>query len=103
MFPLYFDVLKVLVIFHFSFYGGTLVLIASFPGHCLPFFLFIFFKLKAAPKLIVINRRKTTELPHWNVYELTTGVNIFNGYNLTLGFSGSSNHFLSFSGRIMNL
>ena len=72
MFPLYFDVLKVLVISHFSFYGGTLVRIASFPGHCLPFS-FHMLQMKAAPKLIVINRRKTTELPHWNVYELTTG------------------------------
>ena len=34
MFPLYFDIV-VLVISHFGFEGGTLVLIASVPGRCL--------------------------------------------------------------------
>ena len=30
----------ILVISHFGFDGGTLVLIASVPGHCLPFSLY---------------------------------------------------------------
>ena len=34
MFSLYFDIV-ILVISHFDFEGGTLVLIASVPGHCL--------------------------------------------------------------------
>ena len=36
MFSLYFDIV-ILVISHFVFEGGTLVLIATVPGHCLPF------------------------------------------------------------------
>ena len=34
MFSLYFDIV-IVVISHFGFEGGTLVLIASVPGHCL--------------------------------------------------------------------
>ena len=34
MFFLYFDFFGILVISHFGFEGGTLVLIASVPGHC---------------------------------------------------------------------
>ena len=37
MFYLYFDLLYFLVISHFGFKGGTLVLIASVIGHCLSF------------------------------------------------------------------
>ena len=37
MFSLYFDLWYFLVISHFGFEGGTLVLIASVPGHCLSF------------------------------------------------------------------
>ena len=36
MLSLYFDIV-ILVIFHFGFEGGTLVLIALVPGHCLYF------------------------------------------------------------------
>ena len=36
MFSLYFDIVN-LAIFHFGFEGGTLVLIAFVPGHCLSF------------------------------------------------------------------
>ena len=36
MLSLYFDIV-ILVISHFSFEGGTLVLVASDPGHCLSF------------------------------------------------------------------
>ena len=36
MFSLYFDIV-ILVVSHFGFEGGTLVLIASVPGHCLSF------------------------------------------------------------------
>ena len=36
MFSLYFDNV-ILVLFHFSFEVETLVLVASVPGHCLPF------------------------------------------------------------------
>ena len=39
MFSLYFDLCN-LSISHFGFEDGTLVLIASVPGHGLPFFLF---------------------------------------------------------------
>ena len=39
--PSYFDLLKIIsVISHFGFEGGTLVLIASVPGHCLSFTFF---------------------------------------------------------------
>ena len=38
MFSMYFDLgILILVIFHFGFEGGTLVQIASVPGHCLSF------------------------------------------------------------------
>ena len=37
MFSLSFDLLKILVSFHFGFEGETLVLIASVSGHFLPF------------------------------------------------------------------
>ena len=40
MFSLYFEVIVILVICHFGFEGGALVLIASVPGHCLHFTLF---------------------------------------------------------------
>ena len=36
MFSLYFDIV-ILVISHFGFEGGTLVLIASVPGYCVSF------------------------------------------------------------------
>ena len=36
MYSLYFDIV-ILVISHFGFEGGTLVLIVSVPGHCLSF------------------------------------------------------------------
>ena len=36
-FSLYFEVIVILVISHFGFEGGALVLIASFSGHCLSF------------------------------------------------------------------
>ena len=37
MFSLFFLLIVILVISHFSFEGGTLVLIASVPSHCLFF------------------------------------------------------------------
>ena len=49
-------------------------MIASVPGYCLPF-TFHIHNMKAAPKLDFNQTevRNTTELPHWNVYKLTTG------------------------------
>ena len=42
IFSLYFDFLQFFVISHFGFEGGTLVLIASVPVHCLSFTSFFF-------------------------------------------------------------
>ena len=64
MFSLYFDLKKIvfLVISHIGFEGGTLVLIASVPGHCL------LFTFESTVKPCVHYRQKVNEIFTWELH-----------------------------------